>query len=349
MKDLPEGVGEAEVRTALTAWGLAAASLTYAPVGFGDYHWVAAEPGSTGRWFVTVADLAHKRHCGDGPAAAFRGLRRAMETARVLRDGRPAAAGPGGAEAEERTAEPARDFVVAPLRAADGETVRGIGERYAVSVFPFVDGDGGDFGDALPPHRRARVLEALADLHRATPPAVTPVLSPDLPDRDRLARDLAETDRPWTGGPFSEPAGELLAAVAPRLSRLLEEFAHRAAEIGEWSDGFVVTHGEPHPGNLLWRGERCMLVDWDTASLAPPERDLWLVGADPDELAAYARATGRRPDRTVMEFYRLRWALADVAEFIRLFRSPHDRTPDTEVAWRGLTDTVDHLTRGEAF
>lgn len=343
MKDLPEGVGEAEVRTALTAWGLEAVSLTYAPVGYGDYHWIAAK--STDRWFVTVADLAHKDHCGDGPAAAFRGLRRAMETARVLRDGRLAVAGPGGAG----TARPARDFVVAPLRATDGETVRGIGARYAVSVFPFVDGDGGDFGDALPAHRRARVLEALADLHRATPPADTPLLAPDLPGRDRLARALAETDQPWTGGPFSEPAGKLLATVAPCLSRLLEEFAHRAAEIGERRDGFVVTHGEPHPGNLLWRGERCMLVDWDTAGLAPPERDLWLVGADPDELAAYARATGRRPDRTVMEFYRLRWALADVAEFIRLFRSPHDRTPDTEVAWRGLTDTVDHLTRGEAF
>jgi aminoglycoside phosphotransferase (APT) family kinase protein len=39
----------------------------------------------------------------------------------------------------------------------------------------------------------------------------------------------------------------------------------------------VLTHGEPHPGNLIQVGSRWMLVDWDTTLVAPPERDLWLL------------------------------------------------------------------------
>ncbi|MEE1942964.1 aminoglycoside phosphotransferase family protein [Streptomyces sp. TRM 70361] len=321
----PEDIDESAVRRALRAWGIDAVSAAYAPVGFGDHHWTAA--GADGRrWFVTVADPAGKEWCGRGREAAFRGLRRAMDTASELR------------------ARAGLEFVVAPLRSAGGETVRGLGERYAVSVFPYADGRPGRFGRPLAPGRRDRVVETLAALHRAAPPARAPVHRPELPGRTRLAEALDGLGSPWRGGPFSEPARALVADRSRALRRRLAEFDRRAGELLRKAPEPVVTHGEPHPGNLLWRPDgRPLLVDWDTVGLAVPERDLWLVADGPDGLERYAEATGRAPDPSALALYRLRWALDDLTAFLDCFRSPHTRTADTETAWRGLADTVARL------
>src|SRR3569833_2491338 len=134
------------LRRVLGTWGVHAAELTYAAVGFGDHHWIAVD-GADRRWFVTAADLKIK-------GIDLPGLEAAMDTAAALD----------------------LDFVVAPLRAADGRTVHPIDSRYAVSVFPFLDAVPGDF--ERPDHvgERRAVLEMLATLHRQRPPAPAPVL-----------------------------------------------------------------------------------------------------------------------------------------------------------------------------
>ncbi|MFC4112048.1 phosphotransferase [Nonomuraea zeae] len=308
MKDRPEGFDERLLLPALGEWGIEAATLDYAPVGFGDYHWVAG-----GRWFLTVADVRRR---------SFDGLRLAMDTAAVLRE------------------EAGLGFVVAPLRTPGGATlVRLDGHRYALSVFPLVDGQAGDFGQEIEPGERGLLIDLLAELHRTPAPFSTPDRPLELVGRAGLEQSLLDTHRPWLGGPFSERARELVAGHAEVLRRRLREFDRRAERPGEP----VVTHGEPHPGNLLRAGARRLLVDWDTVGLAAPERDLWLVAKEPADLARYAEATGRTPDQAVMELYRLRWALDDVAEFVQWFRSPHGRTPDAEESWDALTATLEGL------
>jgi len=109
----------------------------------------------------------------------------------------------------------------------------------------------------------------------------------------------------------------------------------------------VVTHGEPHPGNLIRVGAQLMLVDWDTVGLARPERDLWMVaGENGEELRRYTAITGRPVDRAALALYRLRWALDDISLFARQLRAPHDRSADTEHAWQALRLTVAGLTAG---
>lgn len=326
MKNRPQDIDDAHLRHALRAWKIDAVSLTYAPVGFGDHHWTATDAGQ-GRWFVTVADLAHKPHCGEGPEAAFDGLRRAMNTAAALSD-----SGPG-------------DTVVAPLRSTGGETLVRLGGRYAVSVFPYVDGAAGDFGDRLTGHQRRGVLDVLARLHRTAAPAGTPVAPLRLPARAQLDDCLASLDRPWEGGPYAEPARALVARHAPALRGRLGEFDRRAAALEGRTGERVVTHGEPHPGNLLRRGDRFLLVDWDTVGTGLPERDLWHVVTDPADLEYYAEATGHRPDLEAIDFFRLRWALDDVAAFLDGFRSAHGRTSDAEESWEFLSATVAELAR----
>ncbi|MGN9845576.1 phosphotransferase [Nonomuraea sp. H19] len=310
MRDRPEEFDQGLLRPALREWGIDADRLDYAPVGFGDYHWVADE-----RWFVTVADVRRK---------SYDELGRAMDTAAALSE------------------EAGLDFVVAPLRAADGATLRRLDRhRYAMSVFPLLGGAAGHFGEEQAPDERAIVIDLLAELHRTPAPLSTPVRPVELANRAWLEDAIQETNRPWLGGPYAEPARELIAEHAGVLRRRLADLDRLADKTGE----SVVTHGEPHPGNLLRAGERRLLVDWDTVGLAVPERDLWLVARDPADLARYADATGHTPDPTALELYRLRWALDDVAEFVAWFRSPHGRTPDAEQSWDGLSGTLEGLAR----
>ncbi|MFI6733325.1 phosphotransferase [Nonomuraea sp. NPDC050451] len=308
MQDRPDSFDEGLLLPALGAWGIGARTLDYAPVGFGDYHWIA-----DGRWFITVADVRRR---------GFDGLRLAMDTAAALR------------------AEAGLDFVVAPLRTTDGATLLRLDRhRWAMSVFPYTDGRAGEFGEEQPADDRAAIIDLLAALHATPPPLSTPPRPLELSGRAGLEQALQDTRLPWLGGPYAEPAREVIADHADVLRRRLADFDRKAAGTGEP----VVTHGEPHPGNLLRSGGRWLLVDWDTVGLAAPERDLWLVARDADDLTRYADATGRTPDPAALELYRLRWALDDVAEFVEWFRSPHGRTPDAEESWDALTGTLKSL------
>jgi spectinomycin phosphotransferase len=341
MKERPRDVTGAAVRQALTAWGIQAVRVAYAPVGFADHHWTAEEADGR-RWFVTVADLAGKelplgscpaetpaREDGgpqtppapdDGRDAAESGLLRAMDTAAALRDA-------------------GLDFVAAPERARDGRTLRRLGRGYAVSVFRHEPGTAGEFGERLDTAERRRVLDLLAALHRAKPPAGMPVQCPRPAALERLESALGALDRTWHAGPYAEPARKLLAGHASALWEAMAEFGRLAGHVAP-ADA-VVTHGEPHPGNVLRQpGGRRVLVDWDTVALAPPERDLWLVAAGEEDLARYEAASGHRPDPTALAFYRLRWALEDVALYASDFRRRHGRGADTATAWSAFAGTL---------
>jgi spectinomycin phosphotransferase len=191
----------------------------------------------------------------------------------------------------------------------------------------------------------------LAALHRADPAAVRlPRVPTGLSWRGDLETALAGLGQPWTGGPYAEPARALLAGAAGPVRRHLETVDRRAHAI-TCAPEPVITHGEPHPGNVIRlpagpADGGLMLIDWDTVGLAPPERDLWLVAAESgDELRRYTELTGRPVDPAAVEFYRLRWALDDLSCFVRDLRAPHRRTPGAEDNWAGLEAAIADLTR----
>ncbi|MFC0006518.1 phosphotransferase enzyme family protein [Micromonospora siamensis] len=314
MLDRPEGLDDADLTAALaTGWGWQPHSLTYRPVGFGAYHWTATD-GDGRSWFVTVDDLT----VDPEPAEVVHaGLARALATAGALR-------------------EAGLEFVVAPVPATTGEPVRRLDARYAVSVFPLVDGAAGRFG----PHRPRdvpEVLDLLARLHAATSAVAGTVQRADLdvPGRDGLLAALRDLDRPWTGGPFAEPARRLLADRADHVAGLLAEVDRLVARVAATGSDWVVTHGEPHPGNLMWTGAGLRLVDWDTVRLGPPERDLWFLAGDTgtDALVGWTASTGRPVDPDALALYRLRWDVADIAGFVADFRRSHRESEDTTAAF----------------
>ena len=71
---------------------------------------------------------------------------------------------------------------------------------------------------------------------------------------------------------------------------------------------------------------RYVLIDWESALIAPPERDLWNFGSGDPEMC---------------ELYSLRWDLAEVAGYLGLFLRGHRDGPNETASWRYLTDTLE--------
>jgi spectinomycin phosphotransferase len=308
---------------ALAHWDLSDARLEYTPVGFGSHHWTA--DGSEGlRAFVTVDDLAAGFQAGGGVEAAFAALERAYRTAAALRD-------LGGL-----------DFVLAPLEDDEGALLRRLDERYAVSVAPFVDGTSSSFGAYESKDERRRIGELLGRLHVAG--EIVPAGLPrrddfSVPSRSALTEALATLGVAWETGPFAEPARILLAAAAEELEERLRSYDVLAARVRGRSQTWVITHGEPHRGNVIAAAAGGLrLVDWDTTRLAPRERDLWMVLDD--ELTGwdeYARLAGEVSlDREALELYRQWWDLADIALFVAVLRQPHEDDEQTAATYENL-------------
>jgi len=325
MRERPPDLDERDLAPVLEQWGISAVVLDHLPVGFGDHHWSATDSAGR-RWFVKVADLTDKRHCGPDPAAAATGLRRAMDTAADLTG---------------------LDFVVAPLRDREGRTTRPLGTRWAVSVFPWLEGtDRATFHWHRTATERAEVIGILARLHRTDPPAATPDQPMDLTRRATLDRALApDPVPPAVAGPYTVLAWTLVADHRPVLRRRLVEFGEIASTAAD-RDRWVITHGEPHPGNLFRGPSGYRLIDWDTVGLAVPERDLSGVTTEPAELARYPELTGREVDPRLIRGYRLRWDLEEIGIYLDQFARPHRATEDTELAWTGLKESVARLAGG---
>ncbi|MFH9299092.1 phosphotransferase [Streptomyces sp. NPDC017520] len=219
-------------------------------------------------------------------------------------------------------------------------------DRYAVSVFPYVEASTGHFGQALGPGARGMLVERLAQLNTTRALLRAPAHDPALPGRAAIEAAPADPQRfRADAGPYARRCQALLTINSAALRPALERYDSGTAQLtsGASTATTVVTHGEPHPGNVLDPGGRSLLVDWDTVALAPPERDLWLATDAPEDLSRYAELTGHRPDPELLAYYELRWALDDMAAALDMFGTRHPDTADTRQAWEGLVDAVAEL------
>jgi spectinomycin phosphotransferase len=312
-------IRDSDVAVALARqWALTVQDMSYLPVGFGGYHWLAVdETGS--RWFVTVSDLAAP-WVPDLPAA--------MQTAAWL------------------ATEAGLEFVVAPLPTRAGQVVGALDSSHALTLFPYLDAAPSRFEGPIDDGDRAAIIDMLARLHTAVPQGIQ-VPSQPLELATRLAIDqaLASLGVPWNGGPYAEPGRDLLARYERPLRQAFARFDGLLDRVREAGGPHVITHGEPHPGNLLRTRAGLCLVDWDMTALARPERDLWSVIAGDQDAARYSWRTGWTVNQDALALYRLRWGLNDIAEFLSEIRGPHQRTADTLVSWTGLQETLDAITR----
>jgi spectinomycin phosphotransferase/16S rRNA (guanine(1405)-N(7))-methyltransferase len=300
-------------------WGVAVESLEYRPVGFGSHHWVATDNLGL-RHFVTVDELSPESRVGDEVSVLGLHLRRALTAATDLR-----AFGCG--------------FVVAPITTKADDPFVPFG-RYAIALFPFIKGRSFSFEESLGQPARDQILEVVVALHRVPIGAIRPPAADQfvVPWLDRL-----DCSRRGTGsnGPHAAVASQLLidheAEIRSRIACYQSLVARHLRDPGP----VVVTHGEIHPGNVMKTSEGWVIVDWDTALVAPPERDLWrLARGSGSVLRTYADATGTAPRQRIVDLYALRWDLAEIASFAAEFRKRHEDTEDTRRALALLHSVV---------
>jgi spectinomycin phosphotransferase len=312
-----------------SAWALDAREIRYVPKGAGSYHWVVDVNWGGLKCFVAVDDLDTKPWIGRSRGTTFEGLGAAYEAARVL---------------ESR---PGLGFVVGPLRCADGSVVVRLSDQFSMAVFPFVDGGAGSWGDPISKADRMILLEVLSRLHG------TPVHGEfsigarplDLPERASLQSVLDSLDSPWHGGPISEPARAALSDHALDVKVWLDEFESLAHQLDTTEATHVITHGEPHPGNLMHTAHGLRLIDWDTVALSRPERDLWMFhDVSSQGFSRYEELTGTRVNDAAIRFYTLEWSLSDIASFSVMFRGSHTETEWIRQKWDGFR----RLLEGEA-
>jgi hypothetical protein len=294
-------------------------AIEFLPVGFGSHHWKVTDDAGR-RWFVSVDDLdARRRSADDAPDDVYERLRAAFLTASAVYD--------SGAS-----------FVVAPIKTTNGDVLQRIRGQYATAVYPFVDGHVHDFGDTFLEAERDQVLWLIAALH-ASPVLGSTAHVEDftLPQRDEIARALDEVSTPWETGPYGERARSWFELRANRIEQILGERDRLAEQARGRPERMVLTHGEPHPGNLIETSDGWLLVDWDTALVAPPERDLWhLQGGESIGFDAYTSVAERDVVPAMLDLYRLTWELGDIASLAARFHRAHEDTEDARHEWADM-------------
>jgi spectinomycin phosphotransferase len=324
----PRDLDRSELKRVLAdRWDLRDPQLDYLAVGFGSHHWRAVDSRGTRR-FVTVDDLEAEFRAAPEADSAFADLDRAFRTAAVLRD------------------RATLEFVLAPLFDRDEAVIHRLGDRYAMTVSPLIDGESSEYGPYERPDDRRVMGAVLGRLHAATAQVPTDLPRREdfaLPSRGSLVEALHDLDRSWDFGPFAEPARKLLQVNGHELERRLRDYDELAAGVRESSESWVITHGEPHRANVIRDpGGGVHLVDWDTTLIAPRERDLQMVLDQDltgwDEYSELAGVASLNHD--ALRLYRWWWELADIAVFVAGFRRPHERTADSVASWGYLASNL---------
>jgi spectinomycin phosphotransferase/16S rRNA (guanine(1405)-N(7))-methyltransferase len=296
--------------------------MKYLAVGWGSHHWdVRDEAG--GRWFVTVDELENKRVSGaESVGDGFARLRASLRSAVALREAGCA-------------------FVVAPVPADGGEPAVAFGGRFAVAVYPFVEVERSGWGEWTP-EARDGVFGMVAAVHMAPARARRHALADGfgVPFRELTEAACAGWTPPETG-PYTGAVARLLREHAAPLRRWLDRYDGLVALAREHPGRDVLTHGEPHPGNVMRTGDGWRLIDWDTALVAPPERDLWNIDpGDGSVFDRYAALTGVTPLPGLIELYRLGWDIKDIAYDTAQFLLPHSAGANETTSWELLSSLV---------
>jgi len=308
MLNPPDGLRADMLTTALAdGWGLDVVSLGYLALGFGSHHWEVGDARGT-RWFATADELAARRRSRSEPLdQVFGRLSASLAIPVALSD-------------------LGRTFAVAPIPDARGEPLRRLTDDFSLALYPFIDGQSFRWGEFRTMEHRRGLLDMITSVHTAPAAASERAITDDLSILFRDELDAAVDGVPAApdNGPYGRKAAELVAAHRDQLRRLLASYDALAMRVRSGTKRLVLTHGEPHAGNTMRSERGWLLIDWDTALISHPERDLFTLDAgDGTMLEAYRQATGTVPRPEALELFRMRWDITDIALSVGQFRARH--------------------------
>jgi spectinomycin phosphotransferase len=137
-----------------------------------------------------------------------------------------------------------------------------------------------------------------------------------------------------------------LQAKRAEIIDLVERAERLAGVLQARSPEFVLCHADLHAGNFLLDGNGAFyIVDWDTLTLAPKERDLMFIGGGllggwrtpEEEETLFYRAYGQRDvDPIALAYYRYERIIQDIAVFCERIFSTNGTGADREQSFHYL-------------
>ena len=224
-------------------------------------------------------------------------------------------------------------------------------QDFRVSLFPFIEGKsrwdlwkvGKDFTDTDLSQTGALLATIHGCPHTIAPDTLS-VAKYDLPLRHELHTVLAAAERKIPSQ--NQYQKQLLEALATHQSSILETM-DRYDELGRSAAAsqtpFVITHGDPTPGNLILDAEnRLHLIDWDGVRLGPPEKDLVSFTGERFAVVLERYLTERACDVSlyadIFGFYIYEWTLNEIRDYGTKILFKNKDTQQNEYDWESLQD-----------
>ena len=239
--------------------------------------------------------------------------------------------------------------VVAPLETQDG-LLSIPWQDFQVALFPFIKGKsrwdlwkvGKDFTDT----ELTQTAALLATIHDCTDSVnltYLPRAEYRLPLREKLY-DVLESPREIL--PQNRYQQQLLGAIARYRSEIfqtLERYDNLGRSAEALQTSFVITHGDPTPGNLILDMQnRLHIIDWDGACLGPPEKDLVSFTGERFEVVLERYLTERESDVSlhadIFGFYIYEWTLNEIRDYGTKILFKNGDTQQNEYDWESLQE-----------
>lgn len=216
--------------------------------------------------------------------------------------------------------------IVAPI-ATKAHQLWTLVNDFAVILFPFVTGQNG-FAVPLSERQWIELGFALKGMHTTLVP---PALRPSIPQETYAPawRDLVRTFQVRVEATrFVDPVAAELSAFLRAKRDDISHIVARADALGDAlrarPPALVLCHADIHGGNVLVGVDQALsIVDWDTLTFAPKERDLMFIGGGvggvwhgAQEGAWFYQGYGRTEiDPLAIAYYRYERIVEDIAAY----------------------------------
>ena len=224
-------------------------------------------------------------------------------------------------------------------------------QHFRVSLFPFIEGKsrwdlwkaGKDFRDT----QLSETGALLATIHNCQDTIAAnhlTVAKYDLPSRHELNTVLEAPMK--KGQPQNQYQKQLLDGLTAHRSEILqaiERYDSLGRSAAARQTPFVITHGDPTPGNLILdTEERLHLIDWDGVCLGPPEKDLVSFTGERFEVVLERYLTERQDNISlhadIFGFYIYEWAINEIRDYGTKILFKNDDPTQNAYDWESLQD-----------
>ena len=239
--------------------------------------------------------------------------------------------------------------VVAPLETLNG-ALSIPWQNFRVSLFPFIEGKsrwdlwkvGKDFTDT----ELSQTAALLATIHGSTEAIAFNSLTAakyNLPLRHELHIVLEAPEKITARNGYQKRLLEAIAQHRSEVLQTLERYDALGRSATARQTPFVITHGDPTPGNLILDVENQLhLIDWDGVCLGPPEKDLVSFTGERFEVVLEQYLTERQSDVSlhadIFSFYIYEWTLNEIRDYGTKILFKNEDVQQNEYDWESLQD-----------